>query len=170
MTGAVMSIHQWYRDGTNLRRTLDLIEEEGGDLSRVIVGHVDGVTSRDLGKLRHLLDRGVTLEFDLLGIPFRLNVPVMDERPMVDAVVSLIREGYGDRLLLSQDVCTKFQQTRYGGNGLTYVAIEVVPYLRLQGITDQQIHGLLVDNPRRLLAFAPRLAPAHLGRGEQADD
>jgi phosphotriesterase-related protein len=167
MTGAAITLHQWYRDGTNLQRTLDLIEREGGDLSRVIVGHMDGVTSQDLGTLRKLLDRGVTLEFDLLGTPFRLNIPVMAERPMVDAVVALIREGYGERLLLSHDVCTKFQQARYGGNGFTYVAIEVVPYLRQHGITDEQVRRLLVDNPRRLLTLAPaRPSPSAARAGD----
>lgn len=159
LTGAAVSLHQWYRDGRILEKTLDLFEREGGDLSRVIVGHMDGVTSQDLGKLRRLLERRVNLEFDLLGTPFRLNLPVMDERPMVDAIAALVKEGYGDRLLLSHDVCTKFQQLRYGGNGFTYIEIEVVPYLRRRGLTDAQIRQLTIDNPRRLLTLAAPAPP-----------
>lgn len=163
MTGAAISLHQWHGDGSVLKATLDLIEAEGGDLARVIVGHVDGVTSRDIGLLRALADRGVTLEFDLLGTPFRLNIPVMDERPMVDAVVALVRSGYGDRVLLSHDVCTRFQQARYGGNGFTYIALEVLPYLRRHGVTEAQIGQLLIGNPQRLLTLvAPEPLPDRL--------
>ena len=36
-----------------------------------------------------------------------------------------------------------------------HILLNAVPLMRHKGISDEQIHTLLVENPRRLLAFAP---------------
>jgi phosphotriesterase-related protein len=159
-TGAAISLHQWMGDGTALTRTLDILQSEGADLSRVIVGHVDGVVSNDVPRLTSVLQRGVTLQFDLFGTPYTLSNPRLDTRPMADAIVALAKAGYGGRMLMSHDVCTKIQQHAYGGKGLDFVQLQVVPYLREHGVSDADIRRITVENPRRLLAFAaPRPAP-----------
>ncbi len=154
LTGAAISVHQWIRDGVALGRTLGLLEQEGADLSRVVIGHIDAVSSRDTAQLEAVLKRGVTLEFDLFGTPYYLNDPRLDHRPMADAIVTLVKRGYGDRLMMSHDICTKLQIKAYGGKGLDYLLTEVVPYLRKQGLTEAEVHQILVDTPRRLLTFA----------------
>lgn len=158
-TGAAISLHQWLGDGTALNRTLDILESEGADLSRVIVGHVDGVVSNDVSRLTRVLQRGVTLQFDLFGTPYTLSNPRLDARPMADAIVALVRTGHADRVLMSHDVCTKIQQHAYGGKGLDFVQLQVVPYLREHGVSDADIRRITVDNPRRLLAFAAPRSP-----------
>jgi phosphotriesterase-related protein len=97
----------------------------------------------------------VTLQFDLLGADFLLAEKVIDTRGSVDAVVTLIKRGYADQLLLSQDVCTKPQLKTYGGNGYDYVLAEVVPYLKENGITHASIEKMLVANPARLFSIVP---------------
>jgi len=57
------------------------------------------------------------------------------------------------RFLLSHGTCTRLQQKAYGGHGLDYVLLEVVPYLQAHGASDQQIEEILVRNPARLLTF-----------------
>lgn len=159
-TGAAISLHQWMGDGAALNRTLDILQSEGADLSRVIVGHVDGVVSNDAPRLARVLQRGVTLQFDLFGTPYTLSNPRLDARPMANAIVALVKAGHGGRVLMSHDVCTKIQQHAYGGKGLDFVQLQVVPYLRERGVSNADIHRITVDNPRRLLAFAPpRTAP-----------
>jgi phosphotriesterase-related protein len=153
ITGAAISVHQWIRDGEMLELSLQIIEEEGADLHRVILGHIDAVSAKDLERLKALMDRGLTLEFDLFGTPFLLNRPELDHRPMADAIVTLVRSGYGDRILMSHDVCTKLQQTAYGGNGFTYIQKQVVPYLLAHGLTVEDIQAIQVVNPRRLLTI-----------------
>jgi phosphotriesterase-related protein len=154
-TGAAITLHQWVGDGQRLMRTLDILEAEGADLSRVIVGHVGGDAPDQLDILTAALARGVTLEFDLLGVAFLLAEKVSDTRGAADTVAALIKKGHADQLLLSQDVCTKTQLKAYGGNGYDYVLNEVVPYLKGLGIANEEIEKLLVANPARLFSIAP---------------
>jgi phosphotriesterase-related protein len=154
-TGAALTLHQWVGDGKQLMRTLDILESEGADLKRVIVGHVGGDAPDQLDILTAALERGVTLEFDLLGAGFLLEEKVIDTRGAADAIAALVRQGHADQLLLSQDVCTKPQLKAYGGSGYDYVLKEVVPYLKGNGVTDEGIENLLVANPARLFSIAP---------------
>lgn len=157
ITGAAITLHQWVRDGSALMKTLDIIEEEGGDLNRVVVGHIDAISAQNTSYLRAVMDRGATLEFDLLGTPYFIDIPKLDDRPMADAVVSLVKEGYGDRVLISQDVCTKLQTKKYGGKGYDYILLSVVPYMKSQGLSDSDVKRIIEENPRRILTFvAPR--------------
>lgn len=154
-TGAAISLHQWVGDGEQLLETLAILEAEGADLRRVIVGHVGGDAPEQMDILAAVLARGVTLEFDLLGVAFLLAEKVSDTRGAADTVVALVGMGYAEQLLLSQDVCTKTQLKAYGGNGYDYVLREVVPYLKGTGVADEDIDKLLVANPARLFSIAP---------------
>ena len=154
-TGAALTLHQWVGDGEKLMKTLDILEAEGADLRRVIVGHVGGDAPDQLDILTKALLRGVTLEFDLLGGAFLLEDKVGDTRGAADAIVTLVNQGHADQLLMSQDVCTKPQLKAYGGNGYDYVLREVVPYLLAHGVSDAQVNKLLVTNPARLFSIKP---------------
>jgi phosphotriesterase-related protein len=155
-TGAAITLHQWVGDGTDLFKTLDILAAEGADLSRVIVGHIGGDAMGQLPILERALARGVTLQFDLLGVPFLLEEPVDDTRGAVEAIAILLRGGYAGQLMMSQDVCTKVQLKHYGGNGYDYVLTEVLPWLRQQhGIEESMIRRMVIDNPARLFALAP---------------
>lgn len=158
ITGAAITLHQWVRDGVALARTLDIIEQEGGDLTRVVVGHIDAVTALDIARLIAIAERDVTLEFDLFGTPYTLSDPRLDARPMADAIVALVKAGYADRLLMSHDVCTKIQQKAYGGKGFDYLLTQVVPYLQQRGVSAAQVRTIMVENPRRVLTF---VTPRH---------
>jgi phosphotriesterase-related protein len=155
LTGAAITLHQWVRDGVALARTLDIIEQEGGDLTRVVVGHIDAVSAANIPRLVAIAKRGVTLEFDLFGTPYTLSDPRLDARPMADAIVALVKAGYAERLLMSHDVCTKIQQKAYGGKGFDYLLTQVVPYLQQRGVSAAQVRTIMVENPRRVLAFSP---------------
>ncbi|MCH7978259.1 MAG: hypothetical protein IH935_04695, partial [Acidobacteria bacterium] len=52
--------------GAERRQTLDIVEEEGVDLGRVILGHADEIAN-DLPLMVELLERGVYIQFDLIG-------------------------------------------------------------------------------------------------------
>lgn len=155
LTGAAITLHQWVRDGVALARTLDIVEQEGGDLTRVVVGHIDAVSAANIAQLVAIAKRGVTLEFDLFGTPYTLSDPRLDARPMADAIVALVKAGYAERLLMSHDVCTKIQQKAYGGKGFDYLSTQVVPYLQQRGVSAAQVRTIMVENPRRVLAFSP---------------
>jgi len=128
---------------------LRIFEEEGADLSRVVVGHADSYPS-----LEHYLEivrRGANLEFDFLGMSF---TPMEEhgEGRVVDLLVELLSRGHGDRILLSQDVCHNGQLVTYGGHGYTYLQETFLPRLRAAGVSAAEINRLTIDNPRRILS------------------
>jgi phosphotriesterase-related protein len=127
---------------------LAVLEAEGADLTRVVIGHADSNPSLDY----HLAiaERGATVEFDFLGMSFTALERHGEDR-IVDNLRELIARGHLDRILLSQDVCHDSQLRRYGGNGYTYLADTFLPRLRAAGVSDAEIRTITVDNPRRLL-------------------
>ena len=129
---------------------LDVLDAEGADLSRVIVGHADSHPSLDY----HLAiaARGAMIEFDFLGMSFT-PLERHGEGRIVDNVCELLSRGHADRILLSQDVCHDSQLRRYGGNGYTYLADAFLPRLRDAGVSEAEITAMTVDNPRRLLTI-----------------
>ena len=163
-TGAAISLH---RGGAGRERfdVIDLLTDEGADLSRVIFGHSDLVAG-DVPLLLELLGHGVYIQFDILGLvgaPVCLQPPVEGfETLYVSALATLVTEaipriieaGYADRILLSQDVCTKTQLKRYGGNGYSFILEKFLPRLREVGVEEANIRKMMVDNPRRVLTFA----------------
>lgn len=150
LTGAAVTLHT----SALLKeqpRILDLLAEEGADLRRVIIGHSNPVAS-DLPFMKTLMDRGASIQFDLLGRSPTVRTRLADS-DVAKGIVEMIKAGYIERVLLSQDVCTKIQLKAYGGSGYSYIVEYFVPYLKQLGVTDAQIRTIMVENPRRVLTF-----------------
>ncbi len=130
---------------------LRILEDEGLDPARVVIGHADSYPVLD----HHLaiIGRGANVEFDFLGMNF-LPLERLGEPRVIDLLGELIARGHADRILLSQDVCHDSQLKKYEGNGYVYLAETFLPRLRDAGITDAQIETMTVANPRRLLTIA----------------
>ncbi len=75
------------------------------------------------------------------------------DRERVDALITLIDEGWAERLVISHDVCTKMQLLHYGGLGYGHILRSIVPRLKRRGVDDATVRTLLIDNPARILAF-----------------
>jgi phosphotriesterase-related protein len=76
------------------------------------------------------------------------------EPRVIELLLRFLDRGFGDRVLLSQDVCDNSQLAFYGGNGYTYLQETFLPRLREQGVADAEIDRMTVANPRRVLAIA----------------
>ena len=149
ITGAAISFHS-----PPLKReksvVLDLVEAEGADLSRVILGHSCSMAD-DAPFMLELLERGVYIQFDTLGV---VNTTETGRDHIVaSAIPQLIDAGYADRILLSQDVCWKMHLARYGGSGYTYIQETFLPYLETLGMDEDAQRQIMVENPKRILAF-----------------
>ena len=136
-------------------KILDMLAAEGADLKRVIVGHSNPIAN-DMAFMKQLLDRGVYVQFDTLGRNPSVRTRLTDT-DVANGIVELIKAGYNDRILLSQDVCTKIQLKAYGGAGYSFIQEQFIPYLRSLGVTDAQINTIMVENPKRVLAFVAPL-------------
>ena len=160
ITGAPVTLHTSAQRHEQ-PRILDLLEDEGADLSRVVVGHSNSLAP-DLPFMEELLARGVYIQFDTLGRPPTVRRAVNDT-DVAHGIVDLINAGYVDRILLSQDVCTKIQLKAYGGTGFSFIQEQFIPYLKQLGVTDEQIQTIMVENPKRVLTFAPPGSAAQNG-------
>lgn len=143
-TGAAITTHAFlYPVGSD---QLDILEEEGADLRRVIVGHCDSHLNLDYHET--IIKRGACVQYDEIGKKYHCS----DER-RVAALVELLRRGYESQILLSSDVCLRSHLRANGGIGYDYVLVNFVPALRKAGVGEEQIRIMTVENPRRLLAF-----------------
>ena len=71
----------------------------------------------------------------------------------INQIMELIQDGFLDRVLISQDVCFKVMLRSYRGRGYSFILDIIVPKMLEKGLTEQQIHAILVDNPQQLLTF-----------------
>lgn len=141
-TGLAITLHA--RFGRVGMAQLDILAEEGVDLGRVIVGHAD--TDPDPDYHEALARRGAWVEFDTV----RGRIPLVTERRL-HYIAEARRRGYLDRLLLSHDVCALSHLRAYGGTGYDYLPGDFATRLREGGLSEEELTGLFVENPRRAL-------------------
>jgi len=158
-TGAPVAIH--LSSGADYgHEVLDILEKGGADLAKVALCHLDGRHPIDVAAHLELAARGAFVEYDLFGITEfsedGLWPPPPFDLERIDAAAAIWEAGYGDRLLLSHDVCTKMQQSAYGGFGFAHLPGHVAPVMRSNGLSQNQIDALLRDNPARWLIWEPR--------------
>ena len=124
----------------------DLFGELGANPARIMIGHQNN--SEDIGyALSQLKKPGFYLGFD------RCN-PLMSPASE-DNIVSLVTQGYGDRVMLSHD-CIFMWLGRPGilppqfSNWYPdYLFKKILPKMKAAGVTEEQIRGIFVENPRR---------------------
>jgi phosphotriesterase-related protein len=130
---------------------LRVLEDEGLDPGRVVIGHSDSYPVLD--HYLEIVRRGASLEFDFLGMSFT-PMERYGEGRVVELIGELVGRGHADRVLLSQDVCHNSQLKAYGGNGYVYLFERFLPRLREAGIPEAAIRTMTVDNPARILTLA----------------
>ena len=155
ITGAPIVIHLG-GVGAEKHEMLDIIEDEGVDLHRVIQGHSDDIASNTAFCVE-LASRGVFLAFDNLARELETGGPSLTAEVAL-GIPPLIEAGYGDRILLSHDICWKTNLKAYGGCGFTFIQETFLPYLRQIGVTQAQIDAIMVGNPARAHTFVAPIA------------
>ena len=155
-TGAPITIHPG-RHEDSPAQILSILENAGGDLANVIMGHLDR-TGFALETILALAKTGCYLQFDTFGLvpfyPLRFglfNRPCDRER--IEQIRELINRGYLHQLLISQDICLKTKLCRYGGSGYAHILRNIVPQMFARGITRDHLHSIMEVNPGRVLAF-----------------
>jgi phosphotriesterase-related protein len=152
-----MFIHipSWERLGDEVLQIV--LDEEEVSADAVVLCHMDA-SGEDTPYQRRLAERGVWLEFDMIGMPFWLTGEGQCPNPdqTAAAVHTLISDGHANQLLLSHDTFLKSMFPRYGGNGLRYVTTLFAHRLVNNGIDPDVVSGLSTRNPRRLFEKAAR--------------
>ena len=126
--------------------------EEGVDLNRVYIGHSND--TEDLDYLSGLVRQGCYLGMDRYP-GGRVQGPKWEERTRV--VKELLDMGLVDRVTLSHDYPISFlltpemneERKTYNPDEVCFINRVVLPRLREMGVSDEAIHTMMVDNPRR---------------------
>ncbi len=141
-TGVPISTHtSGYPQG--LEQCDLLIEDEGADPGRIIIGHCD--LYQDYNYYEALVGRGVYLAFDLL------NYHYTSDAYRLKHIKQLVDAGHSDQIVLATDSAHKPGFCTYGGAGYAYLLTEFVDKLQGVGIADEQIDQMLVRNPAKVL-------------------
>src|SRR4051794_6604349 len=126
--------------GKSALEQLDILEDAGVKPDRVVIGHLGNLVDPMVYVHKTLCRRGAYIGFDRQG--------GNGDAQQVPMVMALIEAGFADHLMFSADA------SRGYGKTLTVF----VPKLKAAGASDEVLHRILVDNPRRFLAFVPKRA------------
>jgi phosphotriesterase-related protein len=148
-TGVPISTHTDVNNRSGLAQQ-DVFEEAGVDLSRVVIGHCGD--SQDVEYLGAILERGSFIGMDRFGLDM-----ILPTEQRVGVIAELCRNGYAGQMVLSHDACCHidfFPDPRIGAMlpnwNFRHVPCDVVPALRKNGVSEEQIRAMTVDNPRRI--------------------
>jgi phosphotriesterase-related protein len=148
-TGVPISTHTHAATRRGLEQQR-IFEEEGVDLSRVVIGHSGDTT--DIGYLEELIGNGSYIGMDRFGVDVYLP---FEER--VNTVARLCERGHADKMVLSHDASCYFDALPEATLPVVlpnwhylHIHNDVLPALKERGVTDEQLSTMLVDNPRKI--------------------
>ena len=156
LTGAPLSIHPGYGEPSALE-IISMLSDAGVDISRTIMCHVD-ISVRQESTRRELARTGCYLEYDHLGreeyyYPNVWTIDLPDDLRRLDEIMQLISWGYLNQVLVSTDASAKCWRPSYGGWGYEHILRNFVPLMRKRGVSEDEIHTILIDNPKRAIPF-----------------
>ena len=148
-TGAPISTHTDVKTRSGLAQQ-DVFESEGVDLSRVVIGHSGD--SDDIEYLTAIIDRGSYIGMDRFGLEMFLAT-----EKRVETVARLCQMGQAAKMVLSHDtncfmdtIPRPIKEQRMPNWHFLHITNDILPALRLAGVTDDQVRTMTVGNPRRI--------------------
>ena len=120
-------------------RQLDVYESVGVDPRRVAVGHMDSLPGTNADIINALAERGAFVGLD------RIRGESARDEARVALVLAFLEAGHLEHLLLSSDTRSDFLKV-----------MRFSEQLRRAGVSEAMLQTIMVDNPRRFLAFVPR--------------
>lgn len=166
-TGLGITTHTTH--GTMALEQIDILRQEGVDLPRVVIGHMD--TRPDLDYVRAVLDTGVNIAFDTIGkqnwdfflFPsprhrcdgaFTRDAYHRSDLTRAAWLIDLLHDGFCERILLAQDLTgaeVYLNPDTHGHWGYSYLSNPFAQLLLDRGVTEDQIDVMTRINPTRLL-------------------
>lgn len=140
-TGAAVSTHTGRATAVE---TIETLLSQGVEPDKIIIGHQDLID--DTAYHKSLLQYGVNIAFDTCG-----KSAYMPDETRARNAIALIEAGFGDHIVLSNDVSRRTYFVSAGGPGYVAVMNSVVPLMRQYGAKEEEIRKLLADNPARIV-------------------
>ena len=136
--------------GKSALEQLDIFEDVGVDPKHVVIGHLGNLVDANTEVHRAICRRGAFVGFDRQGGP--------GDEQVVPMVMSLIEAGYADHLMFASDFASAGDLKRNNkALGYAKTLTVFVPKVKKAGASDEVLRQIMVDNPRRFLAFVPKI-------------
>jgi phosphotriesterase-related protein len=124
--------------GKSALEQLDILEDAGVKPEHVVIGHLGNLVDPNVYVHKAICRRGAFVGFDRQG--------GNNDAQQVPMVMALIEAGFAGHLMFSADASSGYAKT----------VTVFLPKLKAAGASDQVLHQIMVDNPRRFLAFVPK--------------
>jgi phosphotriesterase-related protein len=124
--------------GKSALEQLDILEDAGVKPNRVVIGHMGNLVDPNVFVQKQICRRGAFVGLDRQG--------GNNDAQQVPMVMALLEAGFSDNLMFSADASSGYAKT----------ITVFLPKLKAAGATDDTLHHIMVDNPRRFLAFVPK--------------
>jgi phosphotriesterase-related protein len=140
---------------------LDLIEAEGGDPAKVIIGHAF-IEPKSVEQIIDICKRGASVQVDHMGIPWRHDNTEQLDEAMANLMCEVADRGYLAQMTITYDrwffnprgpATDENPQLLNEKVPLDYLFTSFAPRLEKKGFRMSDLEKILVDNPRRILAF-----------------
>ncbi len=140
--GCAVSTHTG-RETAN--ETVEILLSYGMNPDKIILGHQDLID--DSRYHLELLKKGVNLAFDTCG-----KTAYQSDEIRAANMLKIIKAGYGNHILVSNDVSRKSYFVSNGGQGYLTAYQKVLPLLKKMGASIEDINKISTINPARILA------------------
>jgi phosphotriesterase-related protein len=131
---------------------LDILESAGANPRSLCIGHLSDIRDDPKAEThKQIAQRGAFLGFDTVGHQLGQG-----DAKKVALILEVLQAGYEDSILLSSDFAAERETKFNGGAGYNSVTAVFLPKLRYAGVKDTTIHKIMVENPKRFLAFVPK--------------
>lgn len=129
---------------------LDILEDVGVDPKKICIGHLGNLNDPAVEVHGAICRRGAFVGFDRQG--------GNGDAPVVPMVMKLIEGGFEDHILLASDFSSEAQLKKNNPSmGYAKTLTVFVPKLKAAGASDAVLKKIMNDNPRRFLAYVPKL-------------
>lgn len=149
-----------FHPGRNIEAPSEIIRlhlEAGGRKDKTVMSHLERTLTTE-SSLLDFAELGTFCQFDLFGTEcsyYQLcpSVDMPSDAQRLEKVKSLIKEGLTDRILLAHDIHTKHRLIEFGGHGYSHINNNVIPKMKIKGITDEEVDQITIKNPAKWLSF-----------------
>ena len=130
--------------GTMGLEQIEMLNSNGVDLEKVLIGHMD--LNYDLDYHLRIADKGCYLGFDTIG-----KINYQPDKNRIKLIKELVQRGHASQIVMSLDLTRKSHLKKYDGIGYSYLIDRFIPNLINSGISLEIIDKFFIDNPNRLL-------------------
>lgn len=129
---------------------IDILEKEGVKPQKICIDHIDVLIRPEY--IFGLLEKGIFIEFDNFGKEFYLpsGRRFAYDLERVKVLKAVIDQGFGNKVLISNDICLKSMWRTYGGTGYAHILKNVRTIAEEFGISGQY-DKILTENVKTFL-------------------